>query len=925
MSISNYVRPVALAMLLTGLLAGCSKSPESLLNSARGYLDKNDYNAAIIQLKNALSQKSDFAEARYLLGKAMLDSGDPAAAEVELRKAQSLKYDSDKLVPTLAQAMLASGEVKKILDEMADQKLSSTQAQASLATTIGLAYASQGQFDKAQSQIDKALMLQPNDDKALVAQARMRLVNKDAQGALALLDKAVAQNPSNAEAWTMKGNLEGVLGKSDAAVADYKKAIETNTKYMVAHEALFTAYLRQNKLDEAGKELEQIKQLFPKAGLTKWLETVYAYTKKDYVHARELVEQVLSFAPKDPRVLTMAGAIYLQLHLPQQAEASLNQAIAIQGSNPEPRILLAGLYLQNGAPAKAVSLLEPLVGQTKNPRVLELAGKAYLMNGEPKKANEYFQEAAKLAPENTQDKVNLALSKLALGQKEESLTELEQIAATDKDVTADMALIATALRLKELDRAKLAIDALEKKQPGSPIPNYLRSQVFQAQGDLAKAREYLEKSLSVKQTYAPAVIALANLDISEKKPDDAKRRFETWIKQEPNNTAPYLALAELEARTGAKKERVREILAKATQVNSKDIRSWLALLNYDLAVKDVAHALSTAQNALSANPNQPDLVDGLARAQLASGKSNDAVLTYGKVLSQQPNSPQVLVRMAEYQMAAKQKQDAIDGLKKALFFKSDFLPAQKALVLIHIADGRFDDAIAIARDVQKQRPKEATGALLMGDVLTSQKNLGGAVAAYRDALKLQPVTDIALLLETTLRRAGKAVEAKAFEKSWLQAHPDDSKFKVALAQMNLNDGNYKESIALYQSVLRALPNNPVIMNNLAWAMAQVNDPKAMDVAEQALKLAPKQPAIMDTVAMLAAKKGDTQRAQALLNEAIGIAPDAHAIRLDLAKVLLQVGKRSDAVTELKTLEKLGDKFAGHAEVQHLLAENAQGH
>jgi putative PEP-CTERM system TPR-repeat lipoprotein len=281
--------------------------------------------------------------------------------------------------------------------------------------------------------------------------------------------------------------------------------------------------------------------------------------------------------------------------------------------------------------------------------------------------------------------------------------------------------------------------------------------------------------------------------------------------------------------------------------------------------------------------------------------------------------------MAEYQMAAKQKQDAVGSLKKALVAKGDYLPAQKALALIHISDNRFDDALAIAHDVQQQRPKEATGSLLVGDIQALQKNWDAATTAYREALKLQPATDTALRLDGALRQAGKTSEASAFEKSWMQAHANDAKFKAALAQLNLNSGNYKESIALYQAVLRAQPNNPVIMNNLAWAMAQVDDPKAMDYAEQAMKLAPKQPAIMDTVAMLAAKKGDTQRALSLLNEALGIAPDAHTVRLDLAKVLLQAGKRGDAVKELKTLEKLGDKFAAHAEVQRLLADGAQSH
>ena len=157
----------------------------------------------------------------------------------------------------------------------------------------------------------------------------------------------------------------------------------------------------------------------------------------------------------------------------------------------------------------------------------------------------------------------------------------------------------------------------------------------------------------------------------------------------------------------------------------------------------------------------------------------------------------------------------------------------------------------------------------------------------------------------------------------MKAHPDDAGFVLTLAKDNLSVGNYQEASRQFENLLAKQPNNPLILNNLAWTLGQMDDPRAMSYAEQALKLAPNEPSIIDTVAMLAAKKGDTQRAQSLLNEALGIAPNAYAIRLDLAKVLIQMGKKDEAVAELRQLEKLGDKFAGHAEVQKMLSAATQ--
>ncbi len=77
--------------LATSLLAGCGEKPEAMVASAKEYLAKNDRSAAVIQLKNALQENPNLAEARLLLGKTQLQGGDLASAEKELRKALELK------------------------------------------------------------------------------------------------------------------------------------------------------------------------------------------------------------------------------------------------------------------------------------------------------------------------------------------------------------------------------------------------------------------------------------------------------------------------------------------------------------------------------------------------------------------------------------------------------------------------------------------------------------------------------------------------------------------------------------------------------------------------------------------------------------------------------------------------------------------
>lgn len=920
MTIQFPLRGLVLMLITAGALAGCGgPSPEASVASAKAYLDQHDSKAAIIELKNALSEAPNQAEARYLLGKALLQSGDAVGAEVELRKASQLGFDANQVLPTLAETLVALGQGKKVLDELADKTVQGAEPQATLLTSVGIARAMQGQLPEARAAIDEALRIRPDHDPALLAQARLKLVDRDIAGALERLDAATAKNPRNHEAWTLKADILNFQGQTDAALAAYGKAIEAKPNFGPAQTALAMAYLRQNKLDEVAKRVEAMKKVMPNQLQTVLVETLLAYQKKEFTQARDLVMQIQKNVPDDPRILLLAGAIQMQLNALLQAESMLTKAHKLNPAADAPRRLLAELYMRSGLPAKAVDLIEPVAGNIKDAKLASLAGMAYLQSGDARKANDYFNLASTLSPEDKAIKVNAALSQMALGQKDAGFSTLEHIASEDTGVSADMALISAALRQGAHDQALRAIDALARKMPGSPVPDALRGTAMASKGAAAEARKFFEKALAIDAKYYPAVASLAALDVAENKVPEARKRFEALVKVDAKNSQAWLAIAELDARAGAAPAKVAESLNQAVKAGPTDLRARLAQINHRLAQKEAKQAVTDSQEALKAIPDKPELLDALARAQAAAGDTTGALATFDKVLKQMPDNPQPLLRMAELQMAAKQKDAATQSLKKALELKPDFVPAQRGLIMLHLADKQTEPALALARSVQQQRPKEAVGYLLEGDIQAVKKAWTEAAQAYQTGAKLQPAAELAIKWHGALKNAGKAAEADKMAQSWLAAHPKDHGFAMYAGQMALNANDYASAVRLYQSVLKALPKDVAVLNNYAWALSRMNDPRALEYAERAYALAPKSPEVMDTLAMLLAKKGDTKRALGLLEEAHRLAPQGHDIRLNLAKVLLQAGRQSEALAHLNALEKLGNTFSGNAEVRGLLA------
>jgi len=246
--------------------------------------------------------------------------------------------------------------------------------------------------------------------------------------------------------------------------------------------------------------------------------------------------------------------------------------------------------------------------------------------------------------------------------------------------------------------------------------------------------------------------------------------------------------------------------------------------------------------------------------------------------------------------------------------------AQRGLIMLYLDGQSYQDAQKVAHEVKQQRPKEAIGYLLEGDIAASRKDWPGALAAYQTGLKQVPSQDLAIKFYAAQYAAGNPAEAERFAAGWLRDHAQDTGFKLALAESAMSRKDFAMAVKHYQGVLQTQPTNPVVLNNLAWLLGELKDPRALEFAEKANRIAPNQPVIMETLASLLAGKGDTTRALELLQKATELAPQAPNVRLSLARTQIKAGNKAEAKKNLDELAKLGDKFAAQAEVAKLLKE-----
>jgi putative PEP-CTERM system TPR-repeat lipoprotein len=913
-----YLRITLAALVVTALFAGCTaEDPDSLIASGKAYLAKNDSGAAAIQFKNALQKNPKLGEARFLLGKALLEAGDAQGAELELRRALELKYAPDLAIPLLAEALLANGQARKLVDEFSRTELPG-QAKANLNTTLSLAYQALGNAEASKAALAAALAAQPDYAPALIVVARGKAADRDISGSLATVDQVLEKASANHEALVLKGSLLALAGDHDGAVEFYRKALQSRPNFIPAHSAIISTLMQKGAVEEAAEQLDALKKVAPNHPQTIYLQGQLAYQRKEYRTVRDLAQQLLKAAPNNPAALQLAGAAEYQLGSYYQAESYLNKALQQAPDLRFARGLLIANYLRAGQPAKALATLQPVLGKMdEDADFLVLVGEVYLQAGDPKKAEEYLHRASKLDPNDLTKRTAVAVAHMAQGRVIEAASEFEQISRVDDGITADQALIASHLQRNELDSALSAIDALQKKQPDDPATYSLQGRVLLAKKDGAGARRSFEKAVAVNPTYFPAVASLASMDMAEGNSERARKRFEEVLAADPKNMPALLSLAKLTTATGGTNADSLAFIKKSISANPDAVAPRLALVDYYMANDEPKKADSAAQEALAAIPGKPELLDAAGRAEVRAGEVNKALATYGKLASLQPSSPLPYLRMADIHLSSKNTEEAVKNLRKVLEIRPNLFEAQRKLVQILLADGKTIDALTIAREIEGQRPNEAVGYILEGDIHAAEKRWSDAAVAYRNGVRQAPTSELAIKLHKALLSAGKTAEADKAASSWLRDHPKDVAFRLYSGDLATARKDYSAAAQYYRAAVDLQPENALALNNLAWVSGQMKSAKALEYAERANRLAPNQPAFMDTQAVLMAEQGDTAGATALLLKALEIAPQAAAVRLNLAKVLILAGRRDEARVELEALAKLGNKFPEQAEVKRL--------
>lgn len=888
---------------------------------AQAYVAKGNLSAALIQLRNAVQREPDNPNARYQLAAVALRAGDPVSAEKEIKVAQEKGLAEDSVLPVLAAAYLEQGKYDLVVNSIPEGNRAA-KTESEIRTLRGMAQLGLRNTAAGEASFKSALALDPKMLRAEIGLARVDASRQEYKEADSRLDGVLAHKPAPeiaAEALLLKGQVHRLDKDADGAILAYSKVLEIAPSMLRARLERAEVYLEQNDNNKAAGDVGYVLKRAPTHPLAVHFQALLDLRKGDEDAAYDILQrQGTALGRFAPNLLLMAKLQVKRNEL-EGAQTKLTDYLQAVPRNVDARLMLGNLLLRKNLPDQAITVLKaaPLDMDEGDLRVFRLLASASMRAGRVSEAGEWLDKAASVS--NTpKARTQLAVERLSLGQTDEAIKDLDSAIQMDPKATdSRVLLIVTHLRQGNFDEAEKIAKSLQTDMPDSPIPDNLLGGISLARGDREGARRNFESAVQKKSDFLPAQMNIAKLDIAEGKLDDAVRQYTSVLEQNDKNTDVMIALAELALRRQQPTE-AESWLTKAVAVDSNAVRPRIALINFHLGQKDYGKAMTAARELRQVAPSNSDAMDAMGRVQLASGEASSAVDTYRGLVSAAPNVPLAHERLAQALVAAGDLAGAKTALRTGMASNPDAPQLASDLANLLQRTGDTVEALTVVRDWQRRHPDLAAGDLIVANVLAQQKQFGEAATSLASAQKKEPSGSTVVALARMHAAAGNGDAATQELRQWIQQRPKDVAARDALAAMLISQKHYDDAAHESEELLKLQPNNPVVLNNLAWLYHQRKDSRALDYAERAHSLAPRSPAIMDTLGYILVTSGDTKRGVPLLKDAYDSSQKMPEIGYHLAAGLAKSGQSAEARTVLEAV--LADKrtFDDKAEAKKLL-------
>ena len=746
--------------------------------------------------------------------------------------------------------------------------------------------------------------------KIFTAQALLMMKPPRYDDAVRTLEQAVDFDPSNFAARKMLYVCYEETGRHAQAVEQLKEAQRINPDDdFVKQNALLLQEQEDPKFGIERREKLRAEKPDDAINLLRLAELYERPEVANPTLAQQRLQEALAADPANAKVAQFGMAFFARHQEREAGEQFLRKHLEAQKGTGEivARLLLGrfysllndneaalGAYQQARERAGALSPDDPDARRNAMALTMSELGNFYRSNQQYQQMiDAYRVMLTYVQPDNTYalqtGRRNIMQGLLALRKYGDAEKE---IASYRKDYPDDPAgmMSETDLLLarNKLDEARELLSRVLELDPDNAWARYTRGEVLIRLGRYTEARDDLLRA----KTVAPDAFKLRHrLDLARlydlmEQPQLAEAELRELLPLDRgDNREVELRLIDL-LRNSAQPERAEQFL---NELRARDPKQpfWPYQLGKLLAARgEYAAAIQYLQEAAEMTQSKnPEILAEWLSALLHGNRAQEATQIYDN-LPPQLLTPRIQCCAAEAYLAQKNRPVAIALLEQA---------TQTASLV----------GVVAVRDVINRAIK------LLGDeegLALLRRMLGQAANPKAD---LAVRSTLARYLATS-EDAAQHAEGLELAKQVIAAAPEkDPLHQEALLVEALaldKMGKPDQAVQTYEELLRIKPDNAGALNNLAYLLADNLNraAEALPYAQQLYDVAPEQDksVFLDTVGWVYFKNDQADQAEAVLLEALRLAPDYLAARYHLGQVYLSAGNRASAERAFRRVDEL---------------------
>ena len=778
-------------------------------------------------------------------------------------------------------------------------------------------------LDAARRFADRARALELDHARGRFFAGRLAMAQGRYEQAAVSLQEGTRLRPVYSEGWALLGRAHLQAGEYASAAEAFERAVDQKPDNLDARARLGQAY---HLLDEPARALATFERAWRMSPGNARLFDLYANYLAQRGELERVVELRREYAQQRPDDAGNRRSLALALAGDGQTDAAIDAARALiedAGRTPENVVTLAQVQAAAGDPEAGLATLTGyvdglgddarardhllvarfLLGMNRLDRAVERYEMARAAQGEGsteitreladvlfqrgrmRDAIAVYRRVHEAEPEDDRVKLRLAEALIRVGDVDEAQAMLEG----SGDVTSTVLEAMIASQRGDADQARSLLDQAVAQSPDHRQARMLRAQLLASQpGGSEQAVTDLTDLLADAPDDTRARTMLAELRLSRGEFDAAARQYQRILTDQPENTAARVRLVQA-LRLDGRVRRALEV-AEAGLRQSPNEPAWhRAVAELAASLNDYGRAAEAWERTLALDAQPSD------------------VLQYGQVLLAMNRPQRVLSLVDEYPSAVADSPRLQAVRARALHATGNPGGAEQVIQRALERSGDYPSLSFVANQAAVILGPSATIELL--------EALPGAGSAAAQATTGQ--------LAMAGRQWGEAV---GYFRAALDALGDDQaalrdQIHRQLATALHQAGEHREAAAWYEQALDATADNPQLLNNFAFLLANdLDDPqRALPYAERAAELAPGSATILDTLGWTQFQAGQPNAARQTLRRSIDLQPLA-ANHYHLGCVLADVGETGRARELLRRAVELAraaedDEFLRKAEAR----------